>query len=380
MKNAHQESKGDIFVAEKIEYSQVDKYFAASNSARGFKNYFSDIFAARDLGRLYILKGGPGTGKSRFMKEVAEAAEKGGFAVDHFYCSSDPDSLDGIIIGDGLCAIVDGTPPHSVDPSYPGSVDEIINLGEFWDESALLPHRDKIIALCDQKSRAYREAYRFLEASNLVSSEIRREVYECVNIPKLRAAVSRIFARIPDGEGFEKKTRIVNSVGMKGEVGFDTFAKKAKKHYYILDHAESAYIIFAHIYKKALEKKLPVHCSYSPVEPDIIDALYFPTLFVSFTVTDERRALGENEKTINMARFVDKDKFAEIKGRVKFSARCRDALLDEAKERLQRVRETHFELEEIYIAAMDFDAKEKATKEWTNKIIGYCEKYKNMVE
>ena len=48
-------------------------------------------------------------------------------------CSSDNNSLDGIVIPKLKIAILDGT-AHVVDPVFPGVVDEIINLGQFWDE------------------------------------------------------------------------------------------------------------------------------------------------------------------------------------------------------------------------------------------------------
>lgn len=365
---------------ERSEYKSPERYFAASNSARGFKNYFDDIFKSRDVGRLFIIKGGPGTGKSRFMKEAAKAAEKNGYDVEYFYCSSDPDSLDGVLIGGGLCAITDGTPPHSMDPSYPGCVDEIIDLGAFWDEDALTSRRRDIIALTDKKKRAYRDAYRFLEASNLVSAEIRGEVYDTVDRKKMRAAVDRLFSRLPDGNCFEKKIRILNSVGMKGEVGFDTFIRKAKYRYYIIDTAETAYLMLAEIYRKAVEKKLPVYLSFAPVEPDCLDGIYFPMLKTAFCTVKKKMENNENEKTINMARFIKADQFAAVKGKVKFSFRCRDALLDEAKDRLKLASEAHFALEDIYVSAMDFDKKEKASEEYINKILYYCEKRKNMIE
>ena len=314
------------------------------------------------------------------MTEAAKAAEEGGFDVEYFYCSSDPDSLDGVLIGGGLCAITDGTPPHSMDPSYPGCVDEIINLGDFWDENELVSKRKEIVSLSEKKKRAYRDAYRFLEASNLVSAEIRGEVYDTVDKKKMRAAASRLFAHVSDGGGFEKKIRILNSVGMKGEAGFNTFSEKAKKKYYILDTAETAYLMHAEIYKKAVEKKLPVYVSFATVEPDCIDAIYFPTLGVSFCTVKKKKELSENEKMINMARFIKSEQFAKIKGKVKFSIRCRDALLDEAKVRLRFAADAHFALEDIYIRAMDFEKKQTASKEYIDKILNYCEKCKNMVK
>ena len=94
-----------------VRSSREDAYFASSNSASGFWSYYTDVFDHARVRRLFAIKGGPGTGKSRFMKEVAKAAEENGHEVEYFYCSFDPSSLDGIII-DGKLAMIDGTAPH----------------------------------------------------------------------------------------------------------------------------------------------------------------------------------------------------------------------------------------------------------------------------
>ena len=75
------------------------RYFAASNSCRGFVSYYPACFGT-DSGveKLYIMKGGPGTGKSRFMRDVATYAVDRGADVTYYYCSSDAASLDGVII------------------------------------------------------------------------------------------------------------------------------------------------------------------------------------------------------------------------------------------------------------------------------------------
>ena len=58
--------------------------FAASNSCEGFKNYYGDIFTDTRVDRLYIIKGGPGTGKSHFMRVVARRARERGYIVTEF--------------------------------------------------------------------------------------------------------------------------------------------------------------------------------------------------------------------------------------------------------------------------------------------------------
>ena len=53
-------------MSEETKWDQV--YFAASNTGAGFVNYFDRIFLQDE--RVYILKGGPGTGKSYFLRQV----------------------------------------------------------------------------------------------------------------------------------------------------------------------------------------------------------------------------------------------------------------------------------------------------------------------
>ena len=70
-------------------------YFVCANSAKGFQNFFSSNL--KGLNKIYILKGGPGTGKSSLMKKIGSTLEEKNYPIEYIHCSSDPDSLDGII-------------------------------------------------------------------------------------------------------------------------------------------------------------------------------------------------------------------------------------------------------------------------------------------
>ena len=158
------------------------RFFAASNTERGFLSYFSEIFRER-AERCYIIKGGPGTGKSRLMREMGTAAESSGYGVEYYYCSSDPDSLDGIFAerGGESFAVLDGTAPHSEDLIYPGCVDNIIDLGRFWDSHTLRERRREIVLFGDSKKKAYASAYRALSAYGLITGLADALVCECVD-------------------------------------------------------------------------------------------------------------------------------------------------------------------------------------------------------
>ena len=71
------------------------EFFLGANSAHGFHSLYGD-FASSPGDCLRLIKGGPGCGKSSFMRKLAESAEAHGFEVVYILCSGDPESLDGV--------------------------------------------------------------------------------------------------------------------------------------------------------------------------------------------------------------------------------------------------------------------------------------------
>ena len=74
-------------------------YFPVGNTSKGFVNYFDGIVAPWvDNKRVFVLKGGPGVGKNTFMNLFSKRARERGYAVEHFHCASDANSLDAVHI------------------------------------------------------------------------------------------------------------------------------------------------------------------------------------------------------------------------------------------------------------------------------------------
>ena len=103
----------------------------------GFISCFDHLMDDALLRRKLILKGGPGVGKSTFMRRVHAALCANGEPSTLYFCSGDPDSLDGVAVPHAGLLILDGTAPHIVDPEIPGARDSIINLGECLNEPAM---------------------------------------------------------------------------------------------------------------------------------------------------------------------------------------------------------------------------------------------------
>ena len=76
----------------------VRRYFLGANTGKGFVSLYDEFCKPESGNFLYVIKGGPGCGKSSFMKKIGKAAEDAELDVEYVICSGDPDSLDGVLI------------------------------------------------------------------------------------------------------------------------------------------------------------------------------------------------------------------------------------------------------------------------------------------
>ena len=348
-------------------------FFAAANTADGFVSFFDEVFFSRAIKRRYIIKGGPGTGKSSLMRRIARHAADRGLAVEYYYCSSDTDSLDGIVI-DSRIALFDGTAPHSYDTSVAGARDELVNLGEFWDSAALRGKVREIEVLGERKKRAYREAYGYLFAARSIRSVADSAVLSAVDLPKLAAAVERSYARleIPKGSAPSVLTRQTHALGVHGEVELLTLARSAARAHLISDHYGTAYLYLRELERLVRERGGRVAVSRDPLDLTRVQSILFLDTGDFFAVSDFAER-DERVLTVNMKRFVDA---AEI-GKVRFSYRTAMRACSDVKAlalaALSEAGEAHAELEKIYVPCMDFERQSAYSLTLADKILASTE-------
>ena len=340
--------------------------FAGANSGQGFVSFYDTILSDGCIERIYILKGGPGTGKSRFMREAAERAASLGMSVERYNCSSDPDSLDAVVLG-GRYAILDGTPPHSVDPETVGAREEIINLGAFWDAHKLGESVDKIKELSRGKGESYKKAYRYLSAYKNVRDINSSLVFPAFKEEKAERAVERQFSEIKRGGGYQLSVGMIYSVGIKGKVRYDTYEHFADKVYTIYDFFDTAHLYLRLLVKKAQKTDTPVRISYDPVDLERVNAVFFPNDKKAFVISSGDNDLLGDVK-INMKRFVDVAEARNIRNEYRLNSRLAEAFMDSALESLATAGKYHFELENIYVSCMDFGAKEVFSKNFLDNL------------
>ena len=146
--------------------------FPGAMGPEGFISCFDHLMPEAQLRRMLILKGGPGVGKSTFMRRIHAALGGGDSPATLYFCSGDPDSLDAVALPERGLLVLDGTAPHVVDPKIPGARDSLINLGACLHEEAMrprLPHiRDCMAdhAACSRRARACMQAAASLSRDN----------------------------------------------------------------------------------------------------------------------------------------------------------------------------------------------------------------------
>lgn len=127
-----------IGVPRKERTPHVFRRLFGTNTLDGAVNFVSHLITP--LTYRYYLKGRAGTGKSVFMKKVAEACMNHGLDIELYHCSFDPNSVDMVLVRDLDFCIFDSTAPHEKNPDRRDDV--VIDLYE----EAVAPGTDETYA------------------------------------------------------------------------------------------------------------------------------------------------------------------------------------------------------------------------------------------
>ena len=351
------------------------RYFAASNSCQGFRNYYGDIFTDSRTDRLYIIKGGPGTGKSHFMKVVARRARARGYRITEYACSSDPASLDGIILereGSPTLGFLDGTAPHTREPTLPGVKEELLNLGAFWDGRRLEADGDRIRALAEGKSAAYGRAYAYLAACGAVDRAAESRMADCVRRERIHALANRLLREIPSEKEFSPLPCLRRALGMTGKVCLHTWEREATEAGGVVvileDYYGLAYHLTRELFARSRIANHSLHVSYDPLYPHKIDGLYYPSNGLCILVGHAEPPENAVIRRISLRRCADPEALRLVRGELRRAAAFREELTEAALRELTEAAEYHFGLEQIYTEAMDFTAKEAFTENFCHRL------------
>lgn len=351
-------------------------YFTCANSAKGFQNLFDHNLSG--LQKVYILKGGPGTGKSTLMKKVGEKYGDEGFEVEYIHCSSDPDSLDGIIIRSVGVGIVDGTKPHVIEPSAPGAIEEYVNLGVAWDTKKLAQYSNEILELVHKIDECYPNVYEQFQKALRIHDEWERIYINNMNVPAANRIteqlIVRLFAKVEEKNSGYTFHRFFGGATSKGPIDFiENLTDDMKVRYFLKGRPGSGKsTMLKKILRKAEELGVDVEVYHCSLDPDSLDMLLFPEL--STCIFDstapheyEPSRLGDSIIDLyqNVIRFGTDEENEEKLNGIKERYKC---LLNTGIFYLERAKQLHDQLESYYVSSTNFQKINEITDDLIAKI------------
>lgn len=354
------------------------RYFLGSNSPKGFYSLHHQLLDPAEAECVFILKGGPGCGKTHLMKRVAEHAEASGLSVEYIACAGDPESLDAIRIPGKKAAVIDGTAPHVVEPKYPGLIEHYVNLERFYDPKGLAPLRGEIMERAGDMKNCYNRAFRCLRAASEIEQDIRSVLLTQTLEERMMKRARGIAVRELKSSGKGRQTkpgavrqRFLSGITHAGTVCFfETADAQCKRVYELSDSYGLAHLMLSSLLTSAVEAGYDVVACPSPTAPDRLEHLLIPDLSLAFVTSSAAMPYGRRPaRHIRLDAMADGELLRRCKPKLRFSKKISAALTEEVVTSLKQAKTAYDALEELYKPHMDFDGVRETAEELSEKLL-----------
>lgn len=343
-------------------------FFLGANSGSGFYSLYND-FAHSDNDFLYLIKGGPGCGKSCFMRKIGSKAEELGYDVEYIICSGDPDSLDGIYIPALNIGFADATAPHIIEPELFGFNSCYVNLGEFCSRT----ENEKITEYTKLYRQMYTLAYAYLHAAASIKKV---QIPQLICEKELKTAKRRAQSALRRelGElrctikGGSTQRRFIRGISCLGEISLIDSAKTlCKRIYSIDDRFGLAQIYLSEVAESAASRGENTLLCPNPLCPDELDAVLLPEYSLGFAAASAV-PVKNPWRHIRLDALIPADRIKAHKAEIKQRERLSRELKDSAIGYLAKAKEFHDLLEAEYNPLVDFDALNEFTEGFIHEL------------
>lgn len=350
------------------------EFFLGANSGAGFYSLY-DGFCAGSRDFLHVIKGGPGTGKSGFMRRIGAAAEKAGLNVEYVVCSGDPGSLDGVYIPALHTGWVDGTAPHVMDPVMFGATGDYLDLGAYCDTAATRARRSEIAEFNTRYKALYATAYSRLSAAAAAAPCPAGLIAEGEIAAARRRALSACARELPHSAKNltpgKVSRRFLSAYTCEGRRFLtSTLTTLCKRIYTLDDRLGLAEPFLETVLGEAVSKGVDAIVCPDPLTPQRTEALLLPSLSLGFlALRGDTEMELEPCRHLRLDAIVPSEKMRPLRARLRADERTRRDLLSAATDSLAQAKALHDELEKVYNPYVDFPGLKARAEEEAAKII-----------
>jgi len=353
---------------------KIKRLLPGGNTSLGFYSYFSYVIDVKEARKIYLLKGGPGTGKSSMMKKLGNQMIENGYDVEFHHCSADPESIDAIVIPRIKVAVLDATSPHMIDPKYPGAIEKIINLGEYWEEKKLEKNKENIILSIGENSNIYKRTYRLLAAAKIIHDDIEWIYSQAMDFHKVNqwtnGIIDRFFGNIKNIDKIPKERHLFGSgYTHLGHIDFiETYMEVVENIYYIKgEPGTGKSTLLNKIILKVIEKGYNVEIYHEPLEPNKIENILVPELNLGFSTNSKYK----DKEKLDLGNFLDMNKVHKYTKELDYSEKLFKELIDNVADSLQKSKKNHDIIENYYVGNLDFKQIDEVREKILTEILNF---------
>lgn len=353
--------------------NKVRKLFPGGNTANGSYNFFEYMIPS-NVNRIFCLKGGPGVGKSSLMKKIANEFIEKGYEVELHYCPSDPSSLDGVVIKKLGVVLLDGTAPHIVDPKDPGAIDEVVNLGDYWNLENMEKNRKGIVESGKDIGNSFKRAYKYLKAAEPIYYDMEEKYMDCMDFGQVNLLTEHfIYDLFKDvsSTGIYKKERHLfgTAITPVGHLDYtDSILSEVSKVYYLNGKIGTGKTTFLQrICDKAIQKGMSVEVYHYPLIKEKLETIIIKDLDIGITIS----SLFKGKNTIDLDKYLNQEKLSKYQEEISFDEKIFDELINYAISNLNKAKAKHDVIEAYYVPNMRFDEIEQLRIDLVKRILKY---------
>ncbi len=347
-------------------------YFPGGNTPEGFFSFYHEILdtnrshaenrqklqktkKTKKPKKLAVIKGGPGTGKSTFLKELGKTLSESGETVTYLHCSSDPDSLDGILLPQHNSAVIDGTSPHMTDAKLPGVYDTVLN---FCDFIGNISDKEAALFESEQATASFLEGYCYLKSAKALLELMNRRSESVLREDEIRAFASNLAKRLAGfpASGYAKQVFLTAITGQ----GFRSFLQENLKDYHVIsveaEAGDATYRLMETVENACRLRNADVIACHCPMNPSRLEHLIFPSANLALVTSNSYHLYSEADEMVSFSDMITH----------RVSNRESRSLYDEALrlavQAFQKASGYHNRLEAIYKTVTDYAAIEPLKK------------------
>ncbi len=338
------------------------RFFLGATTPQGFVGFAEELYDPSDGWQAYLIKSGPGTGKSTLMRRVYDRMTALSVETEAFCCSSDPSSLDGVVVPALRMCLLDATAPHVVEPKFWGAVEQLVPLSICSDEALLHRQSAEIQQVTEENRALHAQCRRYVTAAGALLRENYRLGEAALDKDKVQRTARRIARQELEAAGGTGRLqrRFLSALTPEGLLLFQETLQALCPRIYAIedDYGASASLLLSEIAAYARERDVAGILCPSPLAPEQgPEHLLFPSVGVGFTTSSPlHRADYPVFRRIHATRFSDVDVLRAKRQTAAFHRRAVGELLAQAQTLSAEAKAVHDRMEAFSAAAMDWDA------------------------